>query len=312
MRVRKVNSNDIKIHDSVPVKLKTAGNTSVVQFTAGNNKTCSVVNLSKDTYLDKKTGEVKQKKKSGSRYQSPKSVRKSINRLIDLIRCNATDPAKCKWITVTYQDVMTDGKQAFLDAKLFLRKFKRYLAKQIDLTSGQKSFQYITIAEPQGERHGNSWHLHILLIFDDTAPFIANDTISELWSHGITSTHKVFDGDGLALYFKVHLSDIEYEDDNSDNEENADKPATVEKIVDGVTKQFLKGERLKFYPAGMNLYSSSRGMKKPVVEEMTNKEAMARVGDAQLVYRETYSIGADKKGNLVDKRYYKAKPASKT
>lgn len=312
MRVRKVNSNDIKIHDSVPVKLKTAGNTSVVQFTAGNNKTCSVVNLSKDTYLDKKTGEVKQKKKSGSRYQSPKSVRKSINRLIDLIRCNATDPAKCKWITVTYQDVMTDGKQAFLDAKLFLRKFKRYLAKQIDLTSGQKSFQYITIAEPQGERHGNSWHLHILLIFDDTAPFIANDTISELWSHGITSTHKVFDGDGLALYFKVHLSDIEYEDDNSDNEENADKPATVEKIVDGVTKQFLKSERLKFYPAGMNLYSSSRGMKKPVVEEMTNKEAMARVGDAQLVYRETYSIGADKKGNLVDKRYYKAKPASKT
>ena len=307
MRVRKVNSNDIKIHDSVQVKLKTSGNTSVVQFTAGNNKTCSVVNLSKDTYLDKKTGEVRQKKKSESRYQSPKSVRKSINRLMDLIRCNATDPAKCKWITVTYQDVMTDGKQAFLDAKLFLRKLKRYLAKQIDLTSGQKSFQYITIAEPQGERHGNSWHLHILLIFDDTAPFIANDTISELWSHGITSSHKVFDADGLALYFKVYLSDIEYEDNNVDDEEKTDKPATVEKLVDGVTKQFIKGERLKYYPAGMNLYSSSRGMKKPVVEELTNKEAMARVGDAELVYRETYSIGDDKKGNLVDKRYYKKK-----
>ena len=307
MRVRKVNSNDIKIHDSVQVKLKTAGNTSVVQFTAGNNKTCSVVNLSKDTYLDKKTGEVKQKKKSESRYQSPKSVRKSINRLMDLIRCNATDPAKCKWLTVTYEEVMTDGKQAFLDAKLFLRKLKRYLAKQIDLTSGQKSFQYITIAEPQGESHGNSWHLHMLLIFDDTAPFIANDTISELWSHGITSTHKVFDGDGLALYFKVYLSDIEYEDNNADEEENTDKPATVEKLVDGVTKQFIKGERLKFYPAGMNLYSSSRGMKKPVVEELTNQEAMARVGDAELVYRETYSIGDDTKGNLVDKRYYKKK-----
>lgn len=131
--------------------------------------------------------------------------------------------------------------------------------------------------------------------------------IAELWSHGITSTHKVFDGDGLALYFKVYLSDIEYEDDNADEEEKTDKPATVEKIVDGVSKQFLKGERLKYYPAGMNLYSSSRGMKKPVVEELTNKEAMARVGDAELVYRETYSIGADMKGNLVDKRYYKKK-----
>ena len=43
------------------------------------------------------------------------------------------------------------------------------------------------------------------------------------------------------------------------------------------------------------------------MEELTNKEAMARVGDAKLVYCETYSIGADKKGNLVDKRYYKKK-----
>ena len=311
MRVKKLSADSVKLCEASKVKLKTAGTTQVVQFTAGNNKSCPVRNLSKDTYLDTKTGEVKQKKKSENRYQSPKSVRKSINRLMDLIRCNATDPAKCKWLTVTYEEVMTDGKQAYLDAKLFLRKLKRYLAKQIDLTAGQKSVQYITIAEPQGEKHGNSWHLHILLIFDDTAPFVENDTITELWSHGITSTHKVFDADGLALYFKVYLSDIEYEEDNSDDEENTDKPATVEKIVDGVSKQFIKGERLKYYPAGMNLYSFSRGMKKPVVEEMTNKEAMARVADSELVYRETYSIGSDGDGNLIDKRYYKKKPNQK-
>lgn len=66
----------VKLYDLTKVKLKTAGNTSVVQFTAGN-------------------------------FQSPKSVRKSINRLMDLIRCNATDSAKCKWLTVTYKVVMT-------------------------------------------------------------------------------------------------------------------------------------------------------------------------------------------------------------
>lgn len=81
----------------------------------------------------------------------------------------------------------------------------------------------------------------------------------------------------------------------------------MEKTVDGVSKQFIKGERLKYYPAGMNLYSSSRGMKKPVVEEMTNAEAMERVGDSELVYRETYAIGDKDKGNLIDKRYYKKK-----
>lgn len=52
----------MKLHDLTKEKLKTAGNTSVVQFTAGNNKTCTVRNLSKDTYLDTRTGEVKQKK----------------------------------------------------------------------------------------------------------------------------------------------------------------------------------------------------------------------------------------------------------
>jgi len=32
MRVRKVNPDGVKIHDSVQVKLKTTGNTSVVQL----------------------------------------------------------------------------------------------------------------------------------------------------------------------------------------------------------------------------------------------------------------------------------------
>ena len=96
MRVRKVGDDDVKLYDLAKVKLKTAGNTQVVQFTSGNNKSCPVKNISKDEYLDKKTGEVKAKKKSESRYKSSKSVRKSINRLMDLIRCNATDHARCK------------------------------------------------------------------------------------------------------------------------------------------------------------------------------------------------------------------------
>lgn len=47
MRVRKMNQVDVKLHDLTKVKLKTAGNTSVVQFTAGNNKTCTVRNPSR-------------------------------------------------------------------------------------------------------------------------------------------------------------------------------------------------------------------------------------------------------------------------
>ena len=246
MTVKKVSGDAIKPYDNTRVKLKTSGNTQEIQFMAGNNKTCSVKNLSKDTYLDKRTGEIKQKKKSESRYQSPKSVRKSINRLMDVIRCNVTDTAKCKWITVTYREIMTDGKKAFLDTKLFLRKLKRFLAKQSHISSGQKSFQYIAVAKPQGVKHGHSWHMHILLIFEDTAPYLANETISKLWGYGVTDTHAVYDGDGLALYFKAYLSDVEYEESDTDEREDRDsehKPATVEKMVSGVSKQFISGER---------------------------------------------------------------------
>lgn len=58
----------------------------------------------------------------------------------------------------------------------------------------------------------------------------------------------------------------------------------------------------------MPLFSASRGMKRPETEKMSNREAMKRVGESRLVYRESFLIGGDDKtGNIVDKRYYKRK-----
>ena len=313
MRIKKVSSGAIKLHETSQVKFKTAGNIREVQFTAGNNNYCPIKNISKDKYIDKETGEVKERKKTTSRYQSPKSVRKSINRLMDLIRCNAINKTHCKWLTLTYADVMTDHKKVYEDGKMFIRRLQRYLNKSVEIFESQKKFKRITIAEPQGENHNNSWHLHILLIFDVPAPFIENDVIVKLWGQGITDTHKVYDADGLALYFKTYLSDVEYEEDDKEKEENNTdndeedntKSAIVEKIVDGESKKFIKGERLKYYPTGMPLFSASRGMERPVVEKISNKEAMERVNDCKMVYRETYVIGDEDKGNIIDKRYYK-------
>ena len=129
MRVKNVSADSVKLHDSTKVKFKTAGNTQVVQFVAGNNKTCPVRNISKDTYLDIKTGEIKQKKKSENRYQSPKCVRKSINRLMDLIRCNATESAKCKWLTVTYAEVMNRGQSSIFRCQVILAETQKISEK---------------------------------------------------------------------------------------------------------------------------------------------------------------------------------------
>lgn len=303
MRIKKVKPDVIKLYETSQVKFKVAGNIREVQFTAGNNTFCPIQNISKDKYLDKETGEIKERKKSVSRYQTPKSVRKSINRLMDLIRCNATEKTHCKWLTLTYVDAMTDHTKVYEDGKMFLRRFQRYLNKSEEIFDSQKTFKRITVAEPQGEIHGNSWHLHILLIFDAPAPFIENEVIFELWGHGFTDTHRVYDADGLALYFKAYLSDVEYEDE--ENEEDTPKAGIVVKKVDGKNKKFIKGERLKYYPIGMPLFSASRGMKRPLVEKISNKEAMERVSDCKMVYRETYAIGDENKGNIIDKRYYK-------
>ena len=43
---------------------------------------------------------------------------------------------------------------------------------------------------------------------------------------------------------------------------------------------------------------------------MSNGEAMERVKDAKLVYRETYAIGNENCGNFIDKRYYKTSKKS--
>lgn len=218
---------------------------------------------------------------------------------MDLIRCNATDPSNCKWLTLTYSDVMTDHTKVYEDGKMFIRRLQRYLNNQTELSVGQKAFKRITVAEPQGEKHYNSWHLHILLIFNDIAPFISNEAITQLWGHGITDTHKVYDANGLALYFKVYLSDIEYIEGDEDFD-------AVDKEVNGETKQFIKGGRLKLYPTRMPLFSASRGMKRPVVEKISNKEAMDSVSDCRLVYRESFLIGDEnKKVNIIDKRFYK-------
>ena len=62
MRIKKVNSDAIKLYDNTQVKLKTAGNIREVQFVAGNNNFCPIQNISKDKYIDKATGEIKERK----------------------------------------------------------------------------------------------------------------------------------------------------------------------------------------------------------------------------------------------------------
>lgn len=58
---RKVSSDKVFLSKESQVKLKTAGNIREVVFSAGVNKKCPIQNISKEKYVDKKTGEIKEK-----------------------------------------------------------------------------------------------------------------------------------------------------------------------------------------------------------------------------------------------------------
>nr|WP_092250921.1 hypothetical protein [Butyrivibrio sp. INlla21] len=222
---------------------------------------------------------------------------------------------------------MTDCKRVFKDNKAFLRKLRSYLKKQ-KLPESKSYFKFIAVAEPQGENHGNAWHIHLLLIFDSKAPYISNQDISDLWGYGMTDTQKVYDADTLALYFRAYLSDVEYvDDDNSDDsadisfdilseyereqiektKDGVSNTNIVTKNVGGINKKFIKCERLKYYPTGMPLYSCSRGMKRPTVERVENKAIKERLKNYYMSFRQSFVIGDKEKGNIVDKRYYQKK-----
>ena len=62
MRIKKVNPDDIKLYETSQVKFKVAGNTREVHFTARNNNFCPIQIISKEKYLDKETGEIKERK----------------------------------------------------------------------------------------------------------------------------------------------------------------------------------------------------------------------------------------------------------
>ena len=205
-------------------------------------------------------------------------------------------------------------------------KLRSYLRKQ-KMSESKSNFKFIAVAEPQGENHGNAWHIHLLLIFDSKAPYIRNKDIADLWGYGMTDTHKVYDADTLALYFRAYLSDVEYVEETNSIEsadicfdylseyerEQLKKTKDgvysniVTKNVGGVNKKFIKGERLKYYPTGMPLYSCSRGMIRPTVERVSNKDIKDKLKNYYLSFRQSFIIGDKEKGNIVDKRYYQKK-----
>lgn len=273
MNFEKIDCYNILDKDIVCVK--EMGNVYEITYTQHRNFKQSIQKLDNDKYVVLSTGELKYINHMTSRADNKAQVSQSLKRLRDYINTNVVDTSCCKWITLTYRENMTDTKRLYIDFKNFIKRFKYNYGH----------IEYIVACEPQAR---GAWHLHCILIFNDTAPFIPNNKIEELWQQGFTKTSKLVDIDNVGAYLTAYLGDMEYDefiqavpDYKSFTYKEVD---TIGNIKLDKPKRFVKGGRLYMYPPNFNLYRISRGIKKPEKVYMSYKNAKEKVGSSKPTY----------------------------
>lgn len=254
-----------------------------------------IIRMDKDHYKDKRTGEVREyRHEAKNRSENAESMRRSISDLRDLINANAYNPKGLKWITLTYAENMTDFKRLYKDFEKFMKKVYYYCEK-----NGYPRPEYIAVAEPQAR---GAWHMHLILKWPDSAPWIANNDIAQMWGQGWTKTKACSDSDNLGAYLSAYLADVPLDESNNDeycgllNMANDNHLRIVEKTFtddDGniKTKRFVKGARLYMYPNGMNLYRTSRGIERPIKTETTYDDIKENIPDyGSETFSRSYSL----------------------
>lgn len=288
------------INDKNFIKFTDMGNIKEVMYLQKRNiKPFGIKKINKDQYVVISTGEVcDYSNRSENRSEDKESLRKTFKRLRGLINTNFTGLANELCFTITYRENMQDYKKLYKDFEKFIKKLK-YKYGSID---------YINVVEPQGR---GAWHCHILLKFNDlTRAYIPNKTVSELWGNGFVTVKAMKkDIDNLGAYLSAYLGDVELDESNicellQDGVIKVGQPIDVKEVeVDGVTKKFIKGGRLHYYPTGMNIYRCSRGIKPPIVTRIPYEEAKKIVGNALPTYSTCTHI-VDDDENIINKIIY--------
>ena len=132
--------------------------------------------LSKDKYLDIETGEIKEYKQN--EYRTEKSLKRSMNKLKELLELNFTDKTNCLFVTLT-----TANLNGFNDIKTVKKHFRKFIRK---LIAKYKDIAYVA----KFERNSNSnWHIHLIVKYlDNRHIFIDNNKIKELWDNNTKTT----------------------------------------------------------------------------------------------------------------------------
>lgn len=241
----------------------------------------NIIKLNQNEYMIKNTGEVKEYVKSENRGQNTAGLKRTFKKIRDLINNNFVGTANELHITLTYAENMQDPKKLYKDFDKFMKRFKYRYKHDID---------YITVVEPQGR---GAWHCHLLIKFNGIDKiYIPNDDIADLWGNGFTHTDSLHGIDNIGAYLSAYLGDVEMTGETiKDMFQNGRRHIEVKEVEkDGLTKKFIKGGRLHYYPPGMNIYRKSKGIKFPSEQYMKFSDVKKIVGSAQPTFSKTVVI----------------------
>lgn len=279
------------------------GNVTEIMYLSRKNFKATIKRISKDEFVIISTGEKKSFVHTENRSEGKNCLRRTLRRLRNLLNSNITDVTKCRWITLTYKENMTDTVRLYKDFDKFNKRMKYYFQKQ------NMSYEYIVAMEPQGR---GAWHCHLVMIFNCKAPFIENSILADIWGHGYVTVKKLDDVDNVGAYLTAYLGDMELEEALKTKislDEISCKEVEYKDVTGELKKKYyVKGARLNMYPPGFNLYRASRGIEKPLEYETDNKTATKKASVGALTFsRTTYLELDDGFNTIIDKRYYNKK-----
>lgn len=270
-------------HKMVDVKLM--GNITEISISDRQNSGATIIPISKEEYVIASTGEIKDfKNHATDRTGNLRNLEKTMRNLSDLINANVTpeNAMRCRFLTLTYQENVREPERLYHDFKNFNKRLKRLLEKQ------GYHYEYIYTVECQQR---GSFHIHAILIFDRTAPFIENSVLNDLWGHGFVSVKAVSPNtDNIGAYLVSYLTDLPTEKD-------AEIPPEIaggrikEVTTDGKSKRIIKKARLKLIPAGTKIYRYSRGIRKPTTVKLPYGDVIDQLESAG--YRKTQEFAIE-------------------
>lgn len=287
----------IEIDPEHLVRLTEAGNITEIMYSEKRSRGGYIAKLDKDSYMDKRTGEIKEFEHIENRSQDLDNVAKTLKRLRDILNANITDTSKCRWVTLTYKENMTDPQKLRIDAENCIKRLREKYG----------SFEYITAAEPQGR---GAWHLHCVFIFPDKAPYMANETVAQAWKKGFVTVKSLDSVDNVGAYLTAYLGDMELTDtqgtEMSENIKGIKEITYKDSNGDIQTKRYIKGARLSMYPPKFNIYRKSKGIKEPTVTVVPYQDAKQKVCSAKQTFQKTVALEDTDKGyqNVLQYEYY--------